>query len=99
MADKDAYIKRVQAQAQMTFEVVTAWNTLVKEALQLGYLGMLPDGTPAPELALTDADIASGQRGDPFDAQTFIFVVGGAKTLSEQIEAAGSLAAMCKIKA
>jgi len=99
MADKAAFIQKVQGQAQMTFEVVTAWNTLVKEALQLGYLGVLADGTPAPELALTDEDIIAGQRGDPFDAQTFIFVVGGAKALSESIEAAGSLAAMCKIKA
>lgn len=99
MADKAAFIQKVQGQAQMTFELVTTWNTLVKEALQLGYLGVGPDGKPTPELALTDEDITTGQRGDPFDAQTFIFVVSGAKALSEQIEAAGSLAAMCKIKA
>lgn len=99
MANRSDYIQRVQSQAQMTFEVVTSWNTLVKEALQLGYLGILADGTSVPELALTDEDVAGARRGDDFEALALIQVVLGAKQLSEMIESSGSLAAMCKVKA
>ncbi len=97
MASKADFVSRVQQQAQGTFEVITGWNTIVKEAMQLGYLGVLGNGDAHPELALTDADLGAA-RGDSFDAQTLIAVVLGAKQLSETIENGGSLAAMCKVK-
>lgn len=98
MASKTDFVSRVQAQAQLTFEVIAGWNTLIKEAQQLGYTGQLADGTAVPDLALTDADTAAA-RGDPFSAATLIQVIVGAKMLSELIEGGGHLAAMCKVKA
>jgi hypothetical protein len=98
MASKADFIGKTQAMAQRTFEIVTEWNTLIKEAKQLGYTGVLGSGIEAPELALTDADI-TGARGDPFDAATLIAVIVGAEMLSNLIEGGGHLAAMCKIKA
>lgn len=99
MANKTDFIQRVQAHAQLTFEIVQKWKDLITEYKMAGYHGLDAEGNVIEGAGLTEEDLDQARRGDDFDLETFRKLMVGAEQLADLMDSAGHLAAMVKVKA